>query len=90
MSGAGDDVYRQYQEQTRRLRALLWWSGFGGSIGLGLAVGFAWSFAVGIPLALVLVSIWLPLFLRIVKAMQIKRFPELAGENAVWTRRYHA
>jgi fatty acid desaturase len=77
-----------YRARTRSLRAVIWWAGLLASVGSGLAVGSLWSFRAGIPLACGLGLLWLPTFLRLDRAMQIRRFPELGGENARWRRRY--
>jgi hypothetical protein len=85
---ADADAHREYQERTRPLRKVLWWTGVALSAAIGLAVGFLWSFAVGIPLACLLALAWLPAFLRLDKTMQIRRFPELAGDDVVWRRKH--
>jgi hypothetical protein len=70
-----------YRAKARLVRGVVWWSGLLAAVGVGLAVGYLWSFAAGIPLACVLVLLWLQGFLRLTKSAQIRRFPELGGEK---------
>lgn len=73
-------------ERMRFVRKLMFWAGFGVAVGVGLAVGYAWSFLAGIPLTCSLAAARDPLFHRLDKAMQIRRFPELATANGSWRR----
>lgn len=77
-----------YRARTRLIRTLIWWTGLLASVGIGLAVGFLWSFVAGIPLACALALLWLRAFLRLDQTTQIKRFPALRGQKARWRRRY--
>jgi hypothetical protein len=79
----------EFQRINRRTEAWTWLGLFGGSIALGLLVGFAWTFAVGIPLTIVLVLVALPLQLRLSKARWMRRFPELRDADVAWPRRRH-
>lgn len=86
MNQAELDSYREYRERTRLLRRLIWWIGFGVWVGIGLAVGYLWSFLAGIPLTCILVAEWIPGFTRLDRAMQNRRFPGLTTANGTWQR----
>jgi hypothetical protein len=78
---------RQFETETRRIRALVWWSGTLLMTAIGLAVGYLWTFAVGIPAACALELGWLALFRRLAHAALIKRIPELGGDQVRWQPR---
>jgi predicted PurR-regulated permease PerM len=86
MNQAEVDSYREYCERTRLVRRLICWTGIVVSVAIGLAVGYMWSFLAGIPLACILAAAWDPVFHRLDRAMQVRRFPELATANGTWRR----
>lgn len=66
--------------------AVIWTAIMGVSVAGGLAVSYVWSFAAGIPLMITLALLGLSAQRRISKARWIRRFPELADEQARWRR----
>lgn len=75
-----------YRVQHRRVGAVIWTAIMCFSVGCGLAAGYIWSFAAGIPLMIALALVGLSAQRRISKARWIRRFPELADEQARWRR----
>jgi uncharacterized membrane protein len=75
-----------YNQRVKPFLKAVWWTGLLLCVGVGVAIGYAWSFVVGISIMCVLALVWLPVFLRLHKALQVRRFPELADEHARWRR----
>lgn len=75
-----------YLKRHRLLTRVTWYGLLGFSVGIGLLIGFVWTFAVGIPAAVVVAGLSLSAQLRISKALWVRRFPELASKDISWRR----
>lgn len=78
--------FNAYREQTRRVRMVVWSLILLSCVGVGLLIGFIWSFAVGIPFAALLALLGYQGFSRFDKARLVKRFPELANPGVRWRK----
>jgi O-antigen/teichoic acid export membrane protein len=78
------DAYRQ---RRHRSRAIVWWTIVTFALVVGFTVGMASSLVVGVVVAVALIAVVQPVYLRWDRARWIARFPELADGRGRWTRR---
>lgn len=82
--------YEAFKIEDRQKGRIVWYTILVICIGTGTLIGEYWSYAVGIPVAVVMFFVGREVHLRLIRVRLLSRFPELRDQTMHWRRTsYH-